>query len=88
MNGFREEKMAQRKAPPDSISTAHTQKPFVRLDDIGDASLIVGIISGVFLIGSFIAIIVLFGEIIEIVEKDFALKPTMESDPLQSPSSD
>ena len=28
------------------------------------------------------------GKIIEIVEKDFALKPTMESYPLQSHSSD
>ena len=48
MNGFREEKMAQSKVPLDSISTSHTQKPFVRLDDIGDAGIIVGIISGVF----------------------------------------
>ena len=52
--------MAQREALPDSIRTAHTQKPFVRLDDIGDAGIIVGIISGVFFIGSFIAIITLF----------------------------
>ena len=52
--------MAQHKAPPDSIRTSHTQKPFVRLDDIGDAGIIVAIISGVFFIGSFIAIITLF----------------------------
>lgn len=52
--------MAQHKAPPDSIRTSHIQKPFVRLDDIGDAGIIVGIISGVFFIGSFIAIITLF----------------------------
>ena len=47
--------MAQGKAAPDSTRTSHPQKPFVRLDDIGDASLIVGIISGVSFIGSVIA---------------------------------
>lgn len=60
MNGFREEKMAQCKASPDSIRTSHIQKPFVRLDDIGNASLIVVIISGVIICGSYIAIITLF----------------------------
>ena len=54
--------MDQRKAPPDSTRTAHTQKPFVRLDDIGDASLIVVIISGVIICGSFIAMIILFDD--------------------------
>lgn len=52
--------MAQHKATPDSIRISHTQKPFVRLNDIGDAGIIVAIISGVFFIGSFIAIITLF----------------------------
>ena len=52
--------MAQRKATSDLIRTSHTLKPFVRFDDIGDAGLIVAIISGVFFIGSFIAIITLF----------------------------
>ena len=52
--------MAQHKATSDSIRTSHTQKPFVRLDDIGDAGIIVAIISGMFFIGSFIAIITLF----------------------------
>ena len=47
--------MAQGKAAPDSTRTSHAQKPFVRLDDVGAASLIVGIISGVSFIGSIIA---------------------------------
>ncbi len=54
--------MAQCKASPDSIRTAHIQKPFVRLDDIGNASLIVVIISGVIICGSFIAMIILFDD--------------------------
>ena len=49
------------KASPDSTGTSQPQKPFVRLDDIGNASLIVGIISGVFFIGSVIAIIAFLG---------------------------
>ena len=47
--------MAQGKAAPDSTRTSHAQKPFVRLDDVGAASLIVEIISGVSFIGSIIA---------------------------------
>ena len=49
------------KASPDSTGTSQPQKPFVRLDDIGTASLIVGIISGVLFIGSVIAIIAFLG---------------------------
>ena len=52
--------MAQRKVPPDSIRTAHTQKPFVRLDDIGNASLIVGITIGVLIFGTFVVFLVFF----------------------------
>ena len=52
--------MFQRIPPPGSTRISHTQKPFVRLDDIGDASLIVVIISGVIICGSFIAVITLF----------------------------
>ena len=53
--------MIQRPGPT-HLTTTQPQKPFVRLDDIGDASLIVGIISGVFFIGSFIVIIAFFGD--------------------------
>ena len=52
--------MAQRKAPPDSARTVSVQKPFVRLDDIGDTGCILGIIIGVLIFGSLIVFIVLF----------------------------
>lgn len=52
--------MAQRKTSPDSTRTSSPQKTFVRLDDIGVASLIVAIISGVLICGSFVGIITLF----------------------------
>ena len=52
--------MAQRKAPPDSSRTVPVQKPFVRLDDIGDTGCILGIIIGVLILGSLIAFIALF----------------------------
>ena len=52
--------MAQRKAPPDSPRTVPVQKPFVRLDDIGDTGCILGIIIGVLIFGSLIVFIALF----------------------------
>ena len=52
--------MAQRKAPPDSARTVPVQKPFVRLDDIGNTGLILGIIIGVLISGSIIVLIVFF----------------------------
>ena len=52
--------MAQRKVPPDSPRTVPVQKPFVRLDDIGDTSCILGIIIGVLIFGSLIVFIALF----------------------------
>ena len=52
--------MAQRKAPPDSARTVPVQKPFVRLDDIGNTGLILGIIIGVLIFGSIIVLIVFF----------------------------
>ena len=52
--------MAQRKVPPDSPRTVPVQKPFVRLDDIGDTGCILGIIIGVLILGSLIVFIALF----------------------------
>ena len=52
--------MAQSKASPDSTRTSSPEKPFVRLDDIGNTGLILGIIIGVLIFGSFIVFTVLF----------------------------
>ena len=52
--------MAQSKAAPDSTRTSSPEKPFVRLDDIGNTGLILGIIIGVLIFGSFIVFTVLF----------------------------
>ena len=52
--------MAQSKAAPDSTRTSSPEKPFVRLDDIGYAGLILGIIIGVLIFGSIIVFIVFF----------------------------
>ena len=52
--------MAQRKAPPDSARTVSVQKPFVRLDDIGDTGCILGILIVVLIFGSLIVFTMLF----------------------------